>query len=128
MDIAALITDLQSRGLRVESAVERRSGGAGPSDSGLLWIEGVAVTVPTGTAWADASPYVLREEDEGYGIYLDGARLAAASAGSDPVTTTSRPPTASRTGRSPCCTSIRWPRRCSRAIFRGRTPSAVSRS
>jgi hypothetical protein len=60
MDIAALITDLQSRGLRVESPVERRSGGAGPSDSGLLWIEGVAVTVPTGTAWADRSPYVLR--------------------------------------------------------------------
>ena len=49
MEIAALIADLQSRGLRVEAAVERRSGGAGPSDSGLIWIEGVAATVPTGT-------------------------------------------------------------------------------
>ncbi|MEW6473640.1 MAG: MSMEG_0568 family radical SAM protein [Actinomycetota bacterium] len=84
MDIAALITDLQSRGLRVESPVERRSGGAGPSDSGLLWIEGAAVTVPTGTAWADASPYVLREEDQGYGIYRDGTRLAGATAGQRP--------------------------------------------
>ena len=65
MDVAALITDLQSRGLRVETPVERRSGGAGPSDSGLLWIEGVAVTVPTGTAWTDASPYLLRYEDLG---------------------------------------------------------------
>lgn len=84
MEIAGLITELQSRGLRVESPVERRSGGAGPSDSGLLWIEGVAVTVPTGTAWADASPYVLREEDEGYGIYRDGERLAGASSGQRP--------------------------------------------
>ncbi|HET9771846.1 MAG TPA: MSMEG_0568 family radical SAM protein [Acidimicrobiia bacterium] len=85
MDVAALITDLQSRGLRVETTpVERRSGGAGPSDSGLLWIEGVAATVPTGTAWAEASPYVLREEDHGYGIYRDGERLAAATAGRRP--------------------------------------------
>ena len=84
MDVAALITDLQSCGLRVETPVERRSGGAGPSDSGLLWIEGVAVTVPTGTSWAEASPYLLREEDEGYGIYRDGERLAGASAGKRP--------------------------------------------
>jgi radical SAM protein (TIGR04043 family) len=85
VDVAALITDLQSRGLRVESRpVERRSGGAGPSDSGLLWIEGVAVTVPTGTSWAEASPYVLREEDQGYGIYRDDERLAAATTGQRP--------------------------------------------
>jgi radical SAM protein (TIGR04043 family) len=84
VDVAALITDLQSRGLRVETPVERRSGGAGPSDSGLLWIEGVAVTVPTGTTWADASPYLLREEDQGYGIYRDGERLAGAAAGKRP--------------------------------------------
>ena len=84
MDVAALITDLQSRGLRIDAPVERRSGGAGPSDSGLLWIEGVAVTVPTGTAWAETSPYLLREEDQGYGIYRDGRRLAGATAGQRP--------------------------------------------
>ena len=85
MDVAALITDLQSRGLRLETTpVERRSGGAGPSDSGLIWIEGVAATVPTGTAWAEASPYVLRQEDQGYGIYRDGERLAGATAGQRP--------------------------------------------
>ena len=84
MDVAALITDLQSRGLRVESPVERRAGGAGPSDSGLLWIEGVAATVPTGTEWAEASPYVLREEDQGYGIYRDDERLAGVTAGQRP--------------------------------------------
>ncbi|HYH48663.1 MAG TPA: MSMEG_0568 family radical SAM protein [Acidimicrobiia bacterium] len=84
MDIAALITELQSRGLRVDSPVERRCGGAGPSDSGLMWIEGVAVTVPTGTEWAESSPYVLREEEQGYGVYRDGERLAGASAGQRP--------------------------------------------
>jgi radical SAM protein (TIGR04043 family) len=84
VDIAALITELQSRGLRVDSPVERRSGGAGPSDSGLMWIEGVAVTVPTGTEWSESSPYVLREEEQGYGVYRDGERLAGASAGQRP--------------------------------------------
>src|ERR1044072_2968045 len=84
MDVAALITDLQSRGLRVESPVERRSGGAGPSDSGLLWIDGVAVTVPTGPAWGAAAPRVLREEEAGFGIYRDSEPLAGASAGRRP--------------------------------------------
>ena len=84
MDVAALITDLQSRGLRIETAVERRSGGAGPSDSGLIWIEGVAATVPTGTDWSETSPYVLRAEDEGFGIWRDGERLAGATAGRRP--------------------------------------------
>ncbi|MDQ1491235.1 MAG: hypothetical protein QOJ23_3749 [Actinomycetota bacterium] len=84
MDVATLITDLQSRGLRIETPVERRSGGAGPSDSGLIWIEGVAATVPTGTAWADASPYARRVEDLGFGISRDGERRAGATAGQRP--------------------------------------------
>jgi radical SAM protein (TIGR04043 family) len=78
-DLAHLVTELQSRGLRVEAAMEARHGGAGPSDSGMLWIEGVAVTVPVDAAFAHASPYVLRAEDDGYGIYRDGVRLAAAT-------------------------------------------------
>ncbi|MDT7704616.1 MAG: hypothetical protein QOG20_223, partial [Pseudonocardiales bacterium] len=45
--VAALIMDLQSVGLRLETTLETaRKGGAGPSDSGMLWIEGVPVTVP----------------------------------------------------------------------------------
>jgi radical SAM protein (TIGR04043 family) len=78
-DLAGLITELQSTGLRVEAPMEARHGGAGPSDSGMLWIEGVAVTVPTDAHFAQASPYVLRPEDDGYGIYRDGVRLAAAA-------------------------------------------------
>jgi radical SAM protein (TIGR04043 family) len=59
--------------------MEARHGGAGPSDSGMLWIEGVAVTVPVDAAFAKSSPYSLRPEDDGFGIYHDGVRLAAAT-------------------------------------------------
>lgn len=74
-ELAVLVTELQSVGLRVEVATEVRTGGAGPSDSGMLWVEGIPVTAPTSAA----SPYVLLPEDEGEAIYRDGVRLASAS-------------------------------------------------
>ncbi len=77
--LAHLLTELQSKGLRVEASMEARHGGAGPSDSGMLWIEGVAVTVPVDATFAKTSPYSLKAEDEGFGIYLDGTRLAGAA-------------------------------------------------
>jgi radical SAM protein (TIGR04043 family) len=77
--VAELIVELQSVGLRVEAKLETRKGGAGPTDSGMLWIEGVAVTVPTVSKQAHASPYVLKSEDSGYGIYRDGVRMAEAT-------------------------------------------------
>jgi radical SAM protein (TIGR04043 family) len=77
--VSALILDLQARGLRLETALERRIGGAGPTDSGMLWVEGFPITVPTDNSIAAHSPYVLRPEDEGYGIYRDHARLASAT-------------------------------------------------
>ncbi|MCW0212500.1 MAG: MSMEG_0568 family radical SAM protein [Pseudonocardia sp.] len=71
---AELIMDLQSVGLRIETTLETsRTGGAGPSDSGMLWIEGVPVTVPP----SDTSPYSLRAEDEGQGIFRDGVKVAS---------------------------------------------------
>ena len=76
-----LILDVQARGLRVEAQMdqmEQRSGGAGPTDCGMLWIEGYPVTAPTGPVAAQ-SPYVLRPEDDGYGIYRDEVRLAGAT-------------------------------------------------
>ena len=76
--IASLIVAVQSAGVRVEAPVETRTGGAGPTDSGMLWIEGFPVTVPTSGEAARRSPYVLRSEDNGsQGLYRDGARLAA---------------------------------------------------
>src|SRR5262249_14918273 len=79
IDISTLILDLQARGLRLETTLERRTGGAGPTDSGMLWVEGFPTTVPTDNAIAARSPYVLRSEDEGYGIYRDQVRLAGAT-------------------------------------------------
>jgi radical SAM protein (TIGR04043 family) len=76
--LAHLISELQGYGLRTEVPMEQRQGGAGPADAGMLWIDGVAATVPTGASYAQASPYVMRAEDDGWGIYRDGRRLASA--------------------------------------------------
>jgi radical SAM protein (TIGR04043 family) len=76
--LAHLIAELQGHGLRVEVPMESRQGGAGPADAGMLWIDGVAATVPTNADYARASPYVLRAEDDGWGVYRDGERLAGA--------------------------------------------------
>jgi radical SAM protein (TIGR04043 family) len=77
-ELGQLITELQSKGLRVERPFETRRGGAGPADAGMIWVEGVAVTVPVGAGYVAGSPFVLRREDEGWGIYRDGARVATA--------------------------------------------------
>jgi len=79
-DLASLLIDIQARGLRVNAAMERRTGGAGPTDAGMLWIEGYPITAPTASAAADASPYSLEAEDAGYGIYRGRVRLATAHA------------------------------------------------
>ncbi len=76
--LSALLADLQSLGLRVEEPLESRRGGAGPADAGMLWVEGVAVTVPVAASYAAHSPYVLRTEGEEFGIYRDGERVASA--------------------------------------------------
>jgi len=76
--IAALIVEIQSLGLRTDAAIESRVGGAGPTDAGMLWVEGHPVTVPTRTEEARRSPYVLKAEDGGgQGIYRDGHKLAS---------------------------------------------------
>ena len=77
--MASLVVDLQARGLRVEVPLERRTGGAGPSDSGFLWVGGFPITVPTDNAAAAGSPYVLRAEDVGYAVFEGDRRLADAS-------------------------------------------------
>jgi radical SAM protein (TIGR04043 family) len=76
--LTALLADLQSLGLRTDEPLESRRGGAGPADAGMLWVEGVAVTVPVSAPFAAQSPYVLRTEDDAYGIYRDGERVASA--------------------------------------------------
>lgn len=79
-ELAQLLTALQSSGLRVEVPIDSRAGGAGPADAGMLYIDGVPVTVPTGAEYVTRSPYTLRGEDDGsWGVYLGGTRLATAT-------------------------------------------------
>ena len=79
MSLAELIIDLQFKGLRINAPFERRPGGAGPSDAGMVWIEGTAVTVPVDASFVADSPYSLEPEDVGFGIYAGGIRLAGAA-------------------------------------------------
>lgn len=82
--LAELITRLQSQGLRTEVSIGARKAGAGPADAGMLWIDGVPATVPTTADYVRDSPYSLRQEDNGYGIYRGSVRLADASLAARP--------------------------------------------
>jgi radical SAM protein (TIGR04043 family) len=79
-ELGRLLTELQSRGVRLEGPVEARRGGAGPSDAGMIHVEGVPVTVPVTAEYVAGSPYSMRREDDGWGIYREGVRLASAAA------------------------------------------------
>jgi radical SAM protein (TIGR04043 family) len=80
-DLRRLVVELQSYGVVVdEPAVAEggRRGGAGPSDAGMIRVEGVQVTVPFSADYVTRSPYTLRPESESWGIYRDGRRVATA--------------------------------------------------
>ncbi len=84
-ELAQLLTALQSSGLRVEVPLAARAGGAGPADAGMLYIEGVQTTVPTGAAYVANSPYALRGEDDGgWAVYRGTDRLASAALAARP--------------------------------------------
>jgi radical SAM protein (TIGR04043 family) len=79
-ELATLITAVQSSGLRVDVPIGARSGGAGPADAGMLYIEGVQTTVPTTASYVESSPYSLRSEDDGsWAVYEGDRRLASAA-------------------------------------------------
>ena len=77
--VSELILELQERGIAVKGPLERRPGGAGPSDAGMIWVEGTPVTVPVDAAYVANTPYSMEREDSGHGIYRDGVRLASAT-------------------------------------------------
>lgn len=74
--LGELFAELQSEGARIEGEVESRRGGAGPSDAGMVLVEGVPLTFPFLSHYATQSPFVLREEDGTWGLYREGARVA----------------------------------------------------
>jgi radical SAM protein (TIGR04043 family) len=82
--IAGLIVELQSKGLKINTPFERRPGGAGPSDAGMIWIEGTPLTVPVDANFVRDTPFSLEAEDVGFGIYNNGLRVASAAPANRP--------------------------------------------
>lgn len=78
---AALIAELQSRGLRLtdpSAGVASRRGGAGPSDHKAVTIDGHTVMVPVHTAPAFDSPFVAEAPDADGVSTLKHARIPIA--------------------------------------------------
>ena len=84
--LGRLLAELQSYGVRIErGSVSARSGGAGPSDAGMIRVEGVQVTFPFTADYVTESPFALREEEAGgWGVYRGAERLAGAEVPSRP--------------------------------------------
>jgi len=82
--ISALIVELQAKGLQINTEFERRPGGAGPSDAGMIWVEGTPLTVPVDAEFVAGTPFTLEAEDVGFGIYDNGVRVASATPSNRP--------------------------------------------
>ena len=78
-ELHLVLADLQSLGVRVEpdALTEARSGGAGPSDAGMMWVEGIPITFPHSSGFVSSSPFSIRKEEDGWGLYRQSERLAA---------------------------------------------------
>jgi len=73
-----LVVDLQTKGARIDVPMESlgRRGGAGPTDDKAFLLASQALMVPTLTASARSSPYLVRENGDGFVITRDGTPLA----------------------------------------------------
>jgi radical SAM protein (TIGR04043 family) len=78
-ELGSIIAELQSRGARIERDIGGRRGGAGPSDAGMVWVDGIRVTFPFTADYVESSPFVLRETDGGWELLRDGVWVADAT-------------------------------------------------
>jgi radical SAM protein (TIGR04043 family) len=80
LDDRRLLVELQSLGVRVEDEggdqVQGRRGGAGPSDSGFLYVRGLPLTVPMHAGYTRDSPYSLRVAGPKAQLFHDGNYVA----------------------------------------------------
>jgi radical SAM protein (TIGR04043 family) len=74
--LGTLLVDLQRYGVHVADNPHGRRGGAGPSDAGMVWVEGHPVTFPFVSDYVARSPFVLEPEGDDWALYRDGHRLA----------------------------------------------------
>lgn len=76
--LGRLLADLQSQGARVERMPGGRRSGAGPADAGMMWVEGVAVTFPFTAEYVGDSPFILRQDADGWRLFRDDVPVASA--------------------------------------------------
>lgn len=79
-----LITDLQSRGIRVPDTITGRRGGAGPAEGRAFVIYGVAVMAPISAAFVGQSPYHLAPHAGTFILKKDGREICRADVVPDP--------------------------------------------
>ena len=79
-----LITDLQSRGIRVPDTITGRRGGAGPAEGRAFIIGGVPVMVPIGAAFVADSPFLLEPVGGDYFLLKDGRQICSLGVVADP--------------------------------------------
>ncbi|MGW8188492.1 MAG: MSMEG_0568 family radical SAM protein, partial [Desulfobacterales bacterium] len=72
-----LITEIQSRGIRVPETILGRSGGAGPAEGRAFLIDGVPVNVPISAGYTLDSPFALSDKGGGRYILLELGRPVA---------------------------------------------------
>ena len=72
---AATITEIQSLGVRIQEHTLKRTGGAGPSESGSLIIGGLAVNVPLASPYVAYSPYCIKRLEEELYLFKNNERI-----------------------------------------------------
>ena len=66
---------LQSCGVKVDKPIERRKGGAGPSEGITIMLDGRAATVPTSGSFVSNSPYSIQSKDRKKYLFKNGSPL-----------------------------------------------------
>ena len=75
LNIAAIITEIQSLGVRFHRNVLQRKGGAGPAEGGSLIVRDKAVNVPVASPFVSESPYQIQETDGQTFLFKAGKEL-----------------------------------------------------
>ena len=75
VSLAAIITEIQSLGVRIHKTTLQRTGGAGPAEAGSLVMGGFSVNVPTISPYVARSPYGLRREENSLFLFRNHTRI-----------------------------------------------------
>ena len=75
LNIAEIITEIQSFGVRIHRDVLQRKGGAGPAEGGTLIIAGSAFNVPVTSPFVSESPYHIQDTGDQVLLFNAGKEL-----------------------------------------------------